>query len=79
MEESRLLIDSIIDESLELQENMHRQRINRVVDFAKVLDKIINFESKVTSSLYEQLTEHISIISQKLKTVQTQPIMIEGT
>lgn len=79
MEESRLLIDSIIDESLELQENMHRQRINRVVDFAKVLDKIINFESKVTSSLYEQLTEHISIISQKLKTVKTQPIMIEGT
>ena len=50
--EAALLLDNIIDDSLDCQERLLRNDLSQVPDFASCLEKIITIKNKVSAQFY---------------------------
>ena len=55
LSEAVSLLDSIIDDSLDCQEQIVRSKFDTLPDFANCLEKIICVKNKVSSQFYSQL------------------------
>jgi hypothetical protein len=58
--EATFLLDSIIDDSLDCQEQILRRDLSHLPDFANWLEKIISVKNKVSAQFYNQLESLIT-------------------
>lgn len=60
LSEAASLMDQIIDESLDCQEQILRQNLRQIPDFAKLLERILSIKNKVSTHFYNQLESLIT-------------------
>jgi hypothetical protein len=75
LEEARSCIDSIIDESLDCQEQIIKGGIAQLLDFTRPLDNIISLKRKVSDQFYRQLESQIT----QLRPVVISPVATTGS
>lgn len=71
MQEARLCMDIIIDESLDCQDNILNNNITGVIDFGRSLKTIFDLRNKVSDALFKVLESQITSLKQTVRPIAT--------